>query len=50
MASIKTLLDITSITLQDEKESVYSKLSKLEANTILLFNKGKKLQAQDFKK
>ena len=40
---IKTLLDTASIALQDERESVYSKLSGQEADTILLFNKGKRL-------
>ena len=41
--SIKTLLDTASITLQDKKESVYSELNKQKADTILLFNKGKRL-------
>ena len=46
---IKTPLDITSIALQDKRESVYSELNGQKANTIPLFNKGKRPQAQDFK-
>ena len=40
---------MASIALQDKRESDYNKLNKQEASTILLFNKGKKPQAQDFK-
>ena len=36
-------------TLQDKRESVYSKLNKQEANTIPLLNKSKRPQAQDSK-
>ena len=42
---IKTLLNIASIALQDKRESIYSKLSRQEADTILLFNKDKRPQA-----
>ena len=36
---------MASIALQDERESIYNKLSEEEASTILLFNKGKRPQA-----
>ena len=39
---IKTPLNTTSITLQNKRESIYSKPSKQKASTILLFNKGKR--------
>ena len=42
---IETLLNIASIASWDKRESIYSKLSKQEANTTLLFNKDKKPQA-----
>ena len=45
VVNIKTLLDIASITLQNKRESIYNKLNKQEANTILLLNKGKRPQA-----
>ena len=36
---------MASITSQNKRESVYNKPNKQEANTILLFNKGKRPQA-----
>ena len=45
VVGIKTLLDTISITLQDKRESIYSKLNKLKASIILLLNKGKRPQA-----
>ena len=41
---IKTLLDKISITLQNNRENIYSKLSGQSASAILLLNKGKMLQ------
>ena len=43
IAGIETLLNIIFITLWDKRESIYSKLSKYNASTILLLNKGKRL-------
>ena len=43
IAGIETPLDIASITLQDNRENSYKNLSRQEASTTLLFNKGKKL-------
>ena len=45
VAGIKTPLDTASITLQNKRESIYNKLNKQEASTILSFNKGKRPQA-----
>ena len=42
---IKTLLDEISITLQDNRENIYSELSGQSASAILLLNKGKIPQA-----
>ena len=42
---IKTPLNTASMALWDKRESIYNKLSKWEASTILLLNKGKKPQA-----
>ena len=50
VAGIETPLDTASITSRDERESIYSKPSRQKASTILLLNKGKRPQAQDFKK
>ena len=45
MAFLLGLFLYCLVTLQNERESVYNKLSKQEASIILLFNKGKKPQA-----
>ena len=45
VAGIKTLLNTASITLQNKRESIYNKPNKQKTSTILLLNKGKKLQA-----
>ena len=49
VVGIKTLLDTASIASWNKRESIYSELSKQEADTILLLNKSKRPQAQDFK-
>ena len=45
IAGTETPLNITFITLQDKRESIYSELSRQNTSTILLLNKSKKLQA-----
>ena len=46
---IKTLLNTISITLQDNRERVYNKLSNEKGSATLLLNKGKRPIIQDVK-
>ena len=43
IAGTETPLDMVFIILWDKRESIHSKLSRQDASTILLLNKGKKL-------